>query len=323
MRIAFLGSGEFGLPTLRALAGRHDVAGVFTQPARPAGRGGKLRPTPVHELADELGLPVAEMEDVNSGANVFVLSRLNAEAIVVVDFGQMIGPDVLAATRLGAYNLHGSLLPALRGAAPVNWAILRGCKTTGVTAFRVVKRMDAGDIFVQRETPISIDETAEELRARLSELGVETVLETIELLAAGRTAGRPQDESQATKAPKLSKADGRIEFAAPAEEVRNRIHGCWPWPGGQARYVGADGSTTSGSPPSGKTADVILARARAHETDADAPPGTVLDDLAVATGRGRLEIVEIKPAGGRRMGWRDFVNGHRVKPGARLEAPPQ
>jgi methionyl-tRNA formyltransferase len=316
MRIVFCGSGDFGIPTLRAVvAAGHEVALVVTQPARPAGRGGKPRPPPLAEAATQLGLPVLPVEDINAPENVAAIRQAAPAAVLVVDFGQKIGPEVRAAAPHEAVNLHGSVLPELRGAAPVNWAIIRGYSQTGVTTFRIVERMDAGAIFVVRTTPISPEETAEELRGRLAKLGVEAVLQTLGLFAAGWSNGTAQDESKVTKAPRLKKPDGVINWAADAVAIRNLIHGTWPWPGGQAQYVG----------PSGKRTPVIIARAGALPQSADEPPGTLGDDLSVSTGQGRLAIVQIKPSGGRLMSWRDFVNGYRVAAGGRFDppAPPQ
>jgi methionyl-tRNA formyltransferase len=178
-----------------------------------------------------------------------------------------------------------------------------------VTAFRVVERMDAGEIFSRRQAQIGPDDTAQELHDRLAELGVEAVLETLEQLAAGQSTGQPQDESRVTRAPKLKKSDGEVDFSADAVTIRNLIHGSWPWPGGQGRYVSAEG----------KPADVIIARARALEGPVPpAEPGAVLDDLTIAAGAGRLQILQLKPAGRKLIGWRDFVNGYRVRPGARF-----
>ena len=310
MKVLFCGSGRCGLPTLRRLAGdEHQVVGVLTQPPRRAGRGARLRPTPVAELAGQLGLPVKAVEDINDPQVVSEMVAAGADVTVVVDFGQKLGAESRSASRLGAYNMHASLLPELRGAAPINWAIIRGYERTGVTTFRMVDAMDAGEIFSQRQTRIRPEETAEELEARLAELGVETVLETLEKLAAGELRGRPQDHSRATRAPRLRKSDGRIDFAADAVSIRNLIHGTWPWPGGQARYLS----------PAGRVVDVIIGRARALAGgEVSAQPGTVLDDLTVATGRGRLEILEIKPANRRLIPWRDFINGYRVRAGARF-----
>jgi len=308
MRLVFCGSGGFGVPTLRALAaGGHDVALVVTQPPRPAGRGGRLTPTPLSTVARELHLSVTAVEDVNAAENVAAIAHAAPEVVLVADFGQKIGPEVRAAAPHGAVNLHGSLLPELRGAAPVNWAIIRGFARTGVTVFRIVERMDAGPVFCRKATAISPDETAEELRARLAELGVRAVLETLDALAAGPCQGQEQDESLATRAPRLKKSDGAIDFSADAVTVRNLIHGTWPWPGGQAVYVA----------PGGKATAVVIARARAADVERPhARPGAIGEDLTVACGRGSLEILQIKPAGRRLIHWRDFVNGYRVSPAA-------
>ncbi len=310
MKIVFCGSGVFGLPTLKHLAGGdHEIAGVLTQPPRPAGRGGKVRPTPLNVLADELGLTVTPVASINDPEIVADIEAMDADVMVVVDFGQMVRLPARSAPRLGAYNLHGSALPALRGAAPVNWAVIRGLASTGVTVFSMVDRMDAGNIFANRETPIDPAETAEELQGRLAALGVEAVDETLDKLAAGQTEGDAQDESLVTLAPRLTKADGRIDFAADAVAIRDLIHGTWPWPGGQARY----------EPVRGKAVEVTIARARAaEETSSAVEPGTVLDGLTIAAGTGRLEIVQLKPAGKKLIGWGDFVNGYRVEPGARF-----
>lgn len=307
MRIVFCGSGEFGIPTLQQLVDKGvDLPLVLTQPPRPAGRGGQLRPTPLAQEAGHLGLAVRAVEDINAPEVVETLGQLRAELLLVVDFGQMIRLPARQAFAAGAINLHGSLLPELRGAAPVNWAIIRGCRTTGVTTFQIVDRMDAGAMYHRRQTEIDPRETALELRHRLSELGAEAVLETLAALEAGELTGQEQDETRATKAPRLKKSDGSVNWCDDAVAVRNRIHGTWPWPGGQSGFV----------PTGGKCLPVTIARAAAHEPDQRvALPGLVLGDLTVACGLGRLEILEIKPAGGRLMQWRDFCNGHHVKSG--------
>ena len=330
MRIIYCGSGDFGAPTLRRLAADgHDFAAVITQPPRPAGRGGHLRPTPLSAAAGELGLSARAVEDINDAPVVAELAALAADVMVVADFGQMIRPPARQAARLGAINLHGSLLPELRGAAPVNWAIIRGYTTTGVTVFELVERMDAGPMYARRSAEVRPDETAQELRRRLSQIGVEAVVETLLLFASGKPEGEAQDESRATRAPLLKKTDGVIDWSAGAPTIRNLVHGTWPWPGGHARCLAG-----------GKEIDVIIARARAapHRVAGDfdvsaqsnvspalprvagvsPAPGTVTEDLSVACGDGRLEIVEIKPAGGRLMPWRDFVKGHRVTAGSRF-----
>jgi methionyl-tRNA formyltransferase len=311
MRLIFCGSGGFGLPTLEALVrAGHEVATVVTQPPRRAGRGKGVRPTPVAEAAEDLGLPVRPVEDINAPAEVAALKALAADATVVVDFGQVIRKAARNAARLRSINLHGSVLPALRGAAPVNWAIIRGYPTTGVTVFRIVRRMDAGPIFSIRQTPLEPGERADELRDRLAVLGVETVLEALDLLAADARP-RPQDESRATLAPRLAKADGRLDFGVEAVELRNLIHGTWPWPAAQATYYSTEGKATA----------VQIARAAAHPGPPVAPPGEVLEDGSVAAGAGRIEILEIKPAGKRLMRWRQFANGYRAGSGASFGPP--
>ncbi len=308
MRIIFCGSGDFGVPTLRELAaGGDEIARVFTQPPRPAGRRGKITPTPVALAAEELALPVVAAEDINADEHAAEIERLGPDVLLVIDFGQKISRRVRSAARLGAINLHGSLLPELRGAAPVNWAIIRGYEKTGVSVIALADRMDAGAIFSRRATDIRPDETAGELRRRLADMGVEAVAETLAMLAAGKRKGAEQDDSLATTARRLKKADGLIDWSCDAATVRNLIHGTWPWPGGQTQYVAADGKATN----------VVIAKAAALEADPlQGQPGTVDDNFKVSCGGGRLEIFQLKPAGRRMMEWRDFVNGYRVTKGA-------
>jgi len=309
MRVLFCGSGTLAVPSLRAVqAGGHEVVGVVTQPARPAGRGGRPRPTPVAEAAAELGLPCAAWKNINSPDVLGEIGQLNPDVICVADFGQFISRPVRQAARLGAFNLHASLLPELRGAAPVNWAIIRGFRRTGVTTFSLVDRMDAGGVYARLETHISPDETAEELGARLAQLGASLVCRTLELLAGGQARTQEQDESKATLAPRLKKTDGRIDFSAPAETVRNLIHGTWPWPGGQASFIRKDG----------REVRVTIARASVEPGEALDQPGTFDGELFVSTGKGRLKIRQIRPAGRRLMAWEDFVNGYRVSQGDRM-----
>ncbi len=308
MRIVFCGSGDFGIPVLRALAtGPEEILRVYSQPARPAGRKGKITQTPIALAAEELSLPVVEADDINADEHADEIKALNPDVLLVIDFGQKIGRPVRSAARLGAINLHGSLLPELRGAAPVHWAIIRGYKKTGVSVIELADRMDAGAVFLRSQTDIRPDEPADELRRRLAEMGVEAIAETLVLLTSDGSEGDRQDDSLATKAPKLKKSDGLIDWDADSVTVRNLIYGCWPWPGGQTQYIAADGKATG----------VVIARAVAIETgEHNDRPGSVGDDLAVACGQGRLEILQLKPAGKRLMEWRDFVNGYRVTMGA-------
>jgi len=319
MRIVFCGSGEVAVPTLEALGqGSHEVAMVVTQPPRRAGRGGKMTPTPVGALAAAAGLKVAETANINAPEMVAAIGEARCELIVVVDFGQMVRKAVRESAPRGAINLHGSLLPALRGAAPIQWAVIGGLSRTGVTTFSLVDKMDAGAILLQEALDIGPEETAEELRVRVAALGASVVLRTVAGLAEGTLAPREQDHAAATPAPRLTKADGAIDFAAGASPVVNRIRGTWPWPGGHADFIGADG----------RAVRVIFARARvvgtpgaAGAAEAAGAPGTIAEDLTVNAPDGRVEIIELKVAGKRRMAWRDFVNGYRVAPGDRFALP--
>ncbi|MCE5279898.1 MAG: methionyl-tRNA formyltransferase [Planctomycetaceae bacterium] len=336
MRIVFCGSGSLAVPILAAVAGAgHQVLEVFTQPPRQSGRGRHLQPTPVARAAADLNLPVQECSAINASQACEHLKALAPDVIVVADYGQFIKDPTCATARHGAFNVHASLLPELRGAAPINWAIIRGFARTGVTTFSLVPRMDAGDIYLQEATDIDPGETAEDLAARLATMGANLAVRTLDLLAAGNATRTPQDEAKATLAPPLTKADGVIDWSADAVTIRNRIHGTWPWPGAQTTLRRADG----------REQPVIIARAEAiedpgchggrssaamlaqndqghggAETAAMAPGqcGVLLDDLTVAAGSGRVRIIELKPAGKRLMDWQSFVNGAHPKPGERM-----
>jgi len=313
MRIVFCGSGEVATATLEALcAAGHEIAMVVTQPPRKAGRGGEMQPTPVAHCVAALGIEAQPCEDINDAAWVQRIAAAQPELIAVVDFGQKVGESVRRLAGLGAINMHASLLPALRGAAPINWAIIRGMTETGVTTFRLADKMDAGPILLQEPVAGEPTETAEELRERLAAAGAQLVLRTVDGLAAGTITETAQDEQAATRARKLTKQDGEIDFAAGAIAVVNRIRGTWPWPGAHADFVGGGH----------KPVRVIFARANAMLTgDANpARPGTLADDLTINVPDGAVEIVELKVAGKRLMGWRDFVNGYRVAAGDRFVA---
>jgi len=322
MRIVFAGSGEVAIPTLEAMReSRHDIVAVITQPPRPAGRKRRPVPTPVELIARTAGLNVSPCENINAPEQIRALSESGAELIVVIDFGQNIGAAVRESVPRGAINLHGSLLPALRGAGPIQWACIQGLTRTGATTFQVVDRMDAGDIYLQEAIDVGPDETADELRVRMASLGARLVLRTIEGLADGTLHAQPQDESLVTRAPKLKKSDGILDFTQGSATIVNRIRGCWSWPGATAEFHHGD------RPP----VRVIFARARATESTAefadDVEPGDVCSPLGqtrlcVRTGDGAIEITQLKVAGKRLMDWRDFINGYRVAAGDRF-APPE
>ena len=311
MRVLFCGSGAFAAPSLRAiLSSDHDLAGVVTQPPRPAGRGGKLRATLAAEIAREAGQDVIECANINDEQVVERLGAMKLDVICVAEFGQMIRLPARETAAVDTFNVHGSLLPDLRGAAPVNWAIIRGYERTGVTTFSLVDRMDAGAMYVKKETDIAPDETARELKARLADLGAAAAMETLAMLADGTARPQDQDDSQATLAPLLEKADGVIDWSADATTIRNRIRGTWPWPGGQAVLKRRDGR------------DVPVVIASVSVEPAPAGEGGRLDEsLRVETADGALHITEIKPAGKRLMAWRDFVNGSHLQAGDRFKRP--
>jgi len=314
MKIIFCGSGDFALPSFRAIVGAgYDITAVVTPPARKAGRGGKLQSTPIALAAKEANLELHETSNINSPESVAYLQSRGADAICVVEFGQLVKKAVRDIAKIDAFNLHGSLLPALRGAGPVNWAIINGLTETGVTAFSLVDKMDAGDVYITSPA-IKIGEGVRsvELRETLAQLGAEVVLQTLALLESGKAVATPQDNSKATLAPKLHKADGFIDFSAPAEQIVRLVRGTWDWPGAQANFCRADG----------KIIPVTIANARTVEIhnyngdgNKDKKPGEIDGDLYVGTGAGRMEILEIKPAGKRLMMWDDFVNGYRVNTG--------
>ncbi len=311
MRLLFFGSGSFAVPTLRNLQQNHDIAAVITQPDRPSGRGRKLTPTPVKERALQLGLEVITVERVNDESMVPRLLDFAADVGVVLAFGQKIGSPIRDSIPGGCINAHASLLPKYRGAAPFQWTILNGEEKAGVTVFKLVQRMDAGPILTTRWTSPKPEETADELHDRLAGIAVDAITGAMELYAADpNPPGEPQDDAAATQAPKLRKADGVIDFARPAAELAHFVCGMWGWPGARCRFTSSDGT---------RSEDVVLARARLAEGQTEPiPPGQLDSRLLVATADGMLELLEIKPAGGKLMTWPDFANGRHVKAGDRF-----
>ncbi|NLZ07582.1 MAG: methionyl-tRNA formyltransferase [Phycisphaerae bacterium] len=312
MNIVYLGSGEFGVPCLDALkASHHEIALVVTQPPQPAGRGRKCCPMPVGHWAESHAKPSIETDNVNAADVSKRIAAVRPDILVVIAFGQKIGPELLALPPHGAINVHASLLPKYRGAAPINWAIIRGEKETGVSIITVADRMDAGDILAQRGTQIGVHETAGELHDRLARVAPPLLLETLDRIEEGTATYTKQDEFLASKAPKLKKADGEVDFRLPAYVVADKVRGFWPWPGASSHYL---------STRTGKTVRVTLALADViwGPTPASAVPGTFDEDLNVACGDGKLGIRKIKPAGSGLMEFKDFINGWHVQPGDRF-----
>ena len=312
MNIVYLGSGEFGVPSLDALAAsRHHLALVVTQPASPAGRGRKLCPTPVAHWAEMHAVPFVESDNINTPEMVQRIADCRPDVIVVIACGQKIGRALVQMPTKLAINVHSSLLPKYRGAAPINWAIVRGEKETGVSIITLADRMDAGDILGQARTPIGVHETAGELHDRLAQLAAPLLLETLDQIENDTVTYTRQDEFEASKAPKLKKSDGFLDFSEPAYLLADRIRGFWPWPGASACFVSA---TTQ------KPVRVTLALAEViwGPIPPGAAPGTFDEDLNVICGDGRLAIRKIKPAGKGLMDFKAFINGWHVQPGDRL-----
>ena len=309
MRVLFFASGAFAQPTLRWLAqSGHEIPLVVSQPAKSAGRGRHVTSTPVTALARQLEQDVAEVENVNAPEFLDRITSLRAHVGVVIAFGQKLGPELLRSLPGGFINLHASLLPKYRGAAPINWAIIRGEETTGCTVFRLVEKMDAGPILTTRWTSIKEDETAGELHDRLAGIGVDAVRAAFDLFdGEANPPGTPQVEPDATYAPKLKKSDGAIDFNKPAREVINHILGMTPWPGATARFESQEN----------RWEDLSIVRARRVEVP-DRPaiaPGTIDTRRHVAANDGFVELLEVKPSSGRLMSWADYVNGRHVRAG--------
>ena len=308
MNIVYLGSGEFGIECLDALrSSNHDLRFIVTQPPNPAGRGRKPQPTPVARWAKEHSIRFIEAANVNTPELIEKISGYEPDLIVVIAFGQKISNELFNLPPKGSINVHASLLPKYRGAAPINWAIINGEKTTGISIITLAEKMDAGQIVAQAETDIEADETAGQLHDRLAKMAAPLLLKTIDKIADGTAVYTEQDHEKATLAPKLKKSDGFLDFTEPAEVMAGKIRGFWPWPGASANYV---------SKKTGKSVRVTIAMAKAAAVCESAlPAGTLDENLNVVCGSGALEIKKIKPAGSALMDFKDFVNGRQTQPG--------
>lgn len=308
MRVAFLGSPEFAVPCLRALVAHHEVALVVSQPDKPAGRGGAVSSPAVVVAARELGLPVIQPRSARSGELRDALAATGAQLAVVVAYGKILPADVLAALPGGCINVHGSLLPRYRGAAPVQRAVIDGEAETGVAIMQLDEGMDTGPVWLTRRVAIDPDETAGELMQRLAPIGAAALLEALSVIAAGGAAPVAQDAAGATHAAMLDKADGAIDFAQPAAAVAARIRGLDPWPGAVAMLRGAA---------------VKLFRARGVAGSGAA--GSVLaidaDGVHVACADGAVAIRELQAAGRKRMAAAAFAAGRGIAVGDVLGPP--
>jgi methionyl-tRNA formyltransferase len=308
MKIVYLGSGEFGIECLDALSiSEHDLLYIVTQPPNPAGRGRKPQPTPVACWADAYSIPFIEVDNVNTSEVIEKIAGYEPELIVVIAFGQKIGNELINLPPKGSINVHASLLPKYRGAAPINWAIINGETSTGISIITLAEKMDAGQIVAQEKTDIKADETAGQLHDRLAKMAAPLLIKTVDQIADGKAVYIEQDHAKATLALKLKKSDGFLDFAEPAEVLARKIRGFWPWPGASANYV---------SKKTGKSIRVTIAMAKAWTiTKPTLSPGTLDEDLTVSCGVGVLEIMKIKPAGSALMDFKDFVNGRQTRSG--------
>jgi methionyl-tRNA formyltransferase len=308
MNIVFLGSGEFGMECLDVLnSSDHSLQFIVTQPPHPAGRGRKPNPTPVAHWATTYSIPFVETDNVNTPDMLTRVAGYKPDLIVVIAFGQKIGNELINLPPRGAINVHASLLPKYRGAAPINWVIINGETETGISIITLAEKMDAGRILAQSKTDINPNETAEGLHDILAQMAAPLLLETIEQIDDGTAVYTEQDHSGATLAPKLIKSDGYIDFAEPAGVLERKIRGFWPWPGASANYL---------SKKTGKYTRVTIAAAEVVETSNPAAlsVGMLDENLNIICGVDALKIIKIKPAGSPLMDFKDFVNGRQTQP---------
>jgi methionyl-tRNA formyltransferase len=338
MRLIMLGTGPFAVPTLQRLyESRHSVSLVVTGAVHPHRGKGRAPATPMRDLAHEHGTPIFDPEEINSESARHRLSGCKADLLVVCDYGQILSSATLATAQLGGINLHASLLPKYRGAAPINWAIYHGETETGVTVIHMTPRIDAGPCIAQARTPIEPDETAAELETRLAEMGAWLIRRTIDLLGAGELEALPQDPALASKAPRLKKTDGLVDWSRPAAAIKNHIRALEPWPK----------SYTFWHRPEGPPIRLILGPVAVIDPEL-APGALILDDsswgkgataldespgagsksgmvleardktLIVAAGRGAVALQSVQPAGKRMLGIEEFLRGYHVQPGDRF-----
>jgi methionyl-tRNA formyltransferase len=306
MRISYIGSGRFGLPCLDALRdSKHVLEFILTQPSKGAGRGRRAAQTPVAQWAISNHTPFTETDNASSPSVIEKVRQVNPDLILVIAFGQKISDELINTPPKGMINVHGSLLPKYRGAAPINRAIANGESETGVTIATVTSQWDAGLILAQRKTRIEPDENAEQLSTRLSELAAPLFLETIGKIEDGTAEYREQNHNQASRAPKLKKSDGYVDFSLPAQTIQNMIRGFWPWPGVSAEY---------NSKATGKNCRISIVEAQVVKGDnpENLMPGTLDKSLIVVCGSGALKITQIKPAGKSTIPFEAFINGYHV-----------
>jgi methionyl-tRNA formyltransferase len=307
-RIVFFGTPEFAVPAFHALhESRHEVALVVTQPDRPKGRGRKMTPPPIKEAALSLGYEIVQPQTIKSNNFAKVISKIDPDILVVIAFGQILTQALLDLPGLGAINIHASLLPKFRGAAPIQWAIINGEQETGVTTMIMDAGMDTGDILLSKKVPIGPDDTSATLHDKLAAEGAALLMETLDKLASQTLTPTPQDPDAASFAPLLTKKDGHIDWSRPARDLENFIRGVNPWPGA---------FTFCGD------LRLKIYKSKCLDDDIEQPPGTVLSyfpgELRIATGKGSLLVQEIQGASGKCLATKDFLCGCCIEPGAVL-----
>jgi len=309
LRLAFFGTPEFAVPSLAALLeSRHEVVALVSQPDRPKGRGQKLQPTPTKQVALDAGIPVLQPAKIREDTFLDAFRDLRVDLGVVAAYGKILPDALLAIPPMGMINVHASLLPAYRGAAPVHRAVIDGVAATGVTIMRVVRELDAGPMLARVTRPIAADETSVDVEGGLARLGAGLLLEVIEQLAAGTAKEEPQDDRAATYAAKITREEGTLDWALPAAAIHDRVRGLQPWPLVSARLDGHR---------------YLLHRTAHDPQSVAAAPGAIVeaagDRLVVATAHGTLQILQLQPEGRRVLSSREFLAGYRIRPGMIFE----
>jgi methionyl-tRNA formyltransferase len=312
LRVVFLGTPAFAVPTLEALlASRHPVVGVVTQPDKPSGRGQRTTAGPVKERALRGGVPLLQPITLKDPAFVPQLADWGADIGVVAAYGKILPEAVISTPRLGMINVHASLLPRYRGAAPIHRAVIAGETETGVTIMRIVKALDAGPMLAGVRHPIGENDTSQDVERALAQSGARLLVRTLDQLAAGTVREQPQDESRATYAARITREDGIIDWTRSAKQIHDLVRGLHPWPHASSFLAGQR---------------LIVHRSMVTSEGAAAPPGTVLpgtgSELRVATGAGVLDLLDVQVEGKRPMPARDFMAGHQIPAGARFSASP-
>jgi methionyl-tRNA formyltransferase len=315
LRVVFFGTPDFAVPALQALLdSRHPVVGVVTQPDRPRGRGQRVTDSPVKQVAASRGLPVLQPEKLKDEVFLAGIRAWQADLGVVAAYGKILPAAVLDMPRLGLINVHASLLPKYRGAAPVHRAVIAGDAETGVSIMRVVQALDAGGVFATATRPIGPDDTSAEVEADLARIGAELLMEVVDELAAGLARETPQNAEAATYAHRLQKEEGLIDWRREATAVHNRVRGLQPWP-------------LAWTSVGGRRLIVLRTRLVPDPPPSADPPGTIIaimrDAVRVQSGAGALDMLTVQPEGRRAMPARDFAAGHHILPGSRLDVEPQ